>query len=166
MSQTQTRTLTITPRDEREIVMTRAFDAPRRLVFDAWTKPELSRRWFGPRSWQLMECEIDLREGGSWRYVMHGPEGAIMVMHGVFAQVVVPERLVSTESFDDDWTGGETLVTSAFDEHGGVTTVTSTTVYASRAARDAALESGMERGVAEGYDRLAELLALTDGLSS
>ena len=155
----QTRTLTVTPLDEREIVIIRSFDAPRQLVFDAHTTPALLRRWLGPRTWELTECEIDLREGGAWRYVMRGPEGAGMVMRGVFREIVVPERIVTTESFDDNWTGGETLNTTAFDEEDGVTTVTVTVLYASTEARDGALASGMEHGMAEGFSRLDDLLA-------
>jgi uncharacterized protein YndB with AHSA1/START domain len=156
---TGTRTLTIAPQGEREILIRRAFAAPRRLVFAAYTTPDLLRLWLGPRTWEMSVCEIDLRPGGAWRYVMHGPDDAEMVMTGVYREVVPPERLVTTESFDDDWTGGETLNTTVFDEDDGVTTVTTTVVYASAEARDGALRSGMEHGVAEGFDRLDQLLA-------
>ena len=156
---TGTRTLSIAPQGEREIVIRRAFDAPRRLVYEAYTTPALLRRWLGPRTWEMTVCEIDLRVAGAWRYVMHGPDGAEMTMRGVYREVVPPERLVTTERFDDDWTGGETLNTTLFDEHDGVTTVTTTVVYPSAAAREGALASGMEHGMAEGYERLDEVLA-------
>lgn len=155
----ETKSLKVAPLGEREIAITRAFGAPRRLVFDAWTKPELLRRWFGPRTWELTVCEIDLREGGAWRYVLRGPEGADMVIRGVYCEVVTPERLVTTESFDDDWTGGETLVSTVFTEQEGVTTVTTTVLYSSADARDAAMASGMEHGMTESYERLDEVLA-------
>lgn len=156
---TGTKTLTVAPQGERDILIRRAFVAPRRLVYDAYTTPDLLRRWLGPRTWEMTLCEIDLREGGAWRYVMRGPEGAEMVMHGVYREVIPPERLVTTEAFDDNWTGGETLNTTVFDEHDGVTTVTTTVVYASAEARDGVLGSGMEHGMAEGFDRLDQILA-------
>ena len=158
----QTRTLTVEPVGEREIVIIRSLDAPRELVFRAHTEPALLRRWLGPRTWELTECEIDLRDGGAWRYVMSGPDGAGMVMRGVYREVSPPARLVTTESFDDDWTGGDTINTTTFDEVDGVTTVTISVMYASPEARDGALASGMEAGLAEGYGRLADLLTETE----
>jgi uncharacterized protein (TIGR03086 family) len=155
-------TLKVTTPTEREVVMTRVFDAPRRLVFDAWTKPELLERWLlGPDGWSLVVCEVDLKVGGAYRFVWRGPDGAEMGMRGVYREIVPPERLVSTELYDEDWTGGETLITTVLAEQGRKTTLTSTVRYASREARDAALSTGMEQGVAASYDRLAELLAST-----
>src|SRR3981081_998521 len=104
-----TGTLKVTPPSDREIVLTRVFDAPRTLVYDALTKPELLKRWFGPRGWSLTECDVDLRVGGAWRFVLSGPEGAKMVMHGVYRELVRPERDVHTERMDDY--PGEALVT-------------------------------------------------------
>src|SRR5262245_31825676 len=92
--------LKVTTPSDREIALTRTFDAPRRLVFDAYTKPELLMRWFGPRDWKLIVCDIDLRVGGSWRFVMRKDDGTEMGMSGVYQEIVAPERLVSTESFD------------------------------------------------------------------
>lgn len=155
----QTTTLHVEPVGERAIRIVRSFRAPRQLVFDAHTKPELLRRWMGPASWAFAECAIDLRPGGTFRHVMDGPEGARMVMRGEFREVDVPSRIVSTESFDDDWTGGETVNTTTFDEVGGITTVTVFVEYASAASRDGALATGMEAGMAEGFDRLDALLA-------
>ncbi|MPZ23392.1 MAG: ATPase [Dehalococcoidia bacterium] len=139
--------------------MTRVFDAPRRLVFEAWTKPELLQRWLlGPEGWSMPVCEVDLREGGSFRFVWRNDDGREMGMGGVYREIVPPERLVHTELFDEDWTEGETVVTTVLTEDGGKTTMTSTVRYSSEAARDAALATGMTDGVAVTYDRLAELL--------
>jgi uncharacterized protein YndB with AHSA1/START domain len=155
-------TLQMTTPSEREIAMTRVFDAPRRLVFDAWTKPELLKRWLGVRGgWSFAVCEVDLRVGGAYRFVWRGPNGKEMGMGGVYREIVPPERLVATEEFDDPWYEGEALYTTVFVEKGGKTTVTTTVLYASRDVRDSVLKSPMERGVAESYDRLAEILAST-----
>ena len=152
-------TLEVTTPSDREIAMTRVFDAPRRLVFDAWTKPELLKRWLGVRAgWTMEVCEVDLRVGGGYRYVWRGPDGD-MGMRGVFREVVRPERIVSTEVFDDPWYAGEAVDTLVMVEQGGKTTVTTTVRYASQQVRDAVLGSGMSRGVAESYDKLAEVLA-------
>lgn len=157
---TETGTLQITTPSEREIVMSRVFDAPRNLVFDAWTKPELLERWLGVRGgWSMVVCEVDLRVGGAYRFVWRGPDGAEMGMGGVYREIVAPERLVATESFDDPWYPGEALDTTVLVEEGGKTTATTTVLYESEEIRDAVLESGMARGVAESYDTLAEYLA-------
>ncbi len=152
-------TLQITTLSEREIAMTRVFDAPRRLVFDALTKPELVKRWLGVRGgWSMSVCEIDLRVGGSLRYVWRkDAKGIEMGMRGVYREIVPPERFVHMESFDDY--PGESQVTAVFVEQGGKTTLTATVLYPSREVRDAVIKSGMEHGAAETYDRLAELLA-------
>jgi len=159
------RTLQVTTPTDREIVMTRVFAAPRRLVFDAWTKPELLTRWLGARDWSMAVCEIDLRVGGAYRFVWRGPDGTEMGMGGVYREIVRPERLVNTETFDDPWYAGEALDTLALTEQGGTTTATTTVLYESRDVRDAVLKSPMDKGVAEGYDRLAELLASAEGPS-
>lgn len=152
-----TGTLKVTTPTEREIVLTRVFDAPRRLVFDALTKPELLKRWFGPRGWSLLVCEVDLRVGGAWRFVLRGPNGTDMGMRGVYREIVPGERSVHTEIFDDY--PGESLVTSVLVEDRGRTTLTGTVLYASPEIRDAVINSGMEHGAAESYDKLAEHLA-------
>lgn len=155
-----TGTLKVTTPTDREIAMTRVFDAPRRLVFDAWTKPELLKRWLGVfGGWSLEVCEIDPKMGGAYRFVWRGPDGSRMGMRGVYREVVPPERLVATESFDDPWYPGEALDTTVLVEQGGKTTLTTTVLYESREARDIALRSDMEHGVAASYDNLAELLA-------
>ena len=116
---TSTTTFDVAAQGEREIVITRAFDAPRELVYRAFTEPALLKRWLGPRVWELTECAIDLRPGGAWRYEMRGPVGATMVISGTYQEVDPPARLVTTEVFDDDWTGGETRNTTTFDEREG-----------------------------------------------
>src|SRR5437899_5503263 len=152
-----TGTLKVTTPTEREIVLTRVFDAPRSLVFDAMTKPELLKRWFGPRGWSLVVCEVDLKVGGAWRFVLRGPDGTEMGMRGVYREIVPPERSVHTESFDDY--PGESQVTAVFVEQHGKTTLNATVLYPSKEVRDIVIQSGMEHGAAESYDKLAELLA-------
>ena len=152
--------LKITTPSDREIAMTRVFDAPRDLVFDAWTKPELLKRWLGVfGNWSFAVCEVDLRVGGKYRYVWRGKDGKEMAMGGVFREIVRPERLVVTEKFDDPWYPGDAQDTTVFVEKGGKTTVTTTVRYASKEARDGVLKSPMETGVAQSYDKLAEELA-------
>jgi uncharacterized protein YndB with AHSA1/START domain len=151
-------TLTVTTPTDRQIVLTRVFDAPRRMVFDAFTRPELLRRWFGARGWNLVVCEVDLRVGGSWRFVSRGPDGGHMGQGGVYREIVPPDRLAYTEMFDDQSYPGESLITHDFVEQDRRTTLTSTLLYATREGRDTVLRYPMARGVAESYDRLAELL--------
>ena len=161
-------TLKLTTPGEREIVMTRVFAAPRQLVFDAHTKPELVRRWLlGPPGWSMPVCEIDLRVGGKYRYVWrHDTNGTQMGMGGVYREIRAPERLVHTEKFDEAWYPGEGVGTLVLVELGGRTTLTHTMRYESREARDAVLKSGMEKGVTASYDRLAELLASTSAATT
>lgn len=155
-----TGTLTLTTPSDREIVATRLFDAPRAQVFDALTRPEVLRQWFfGPPGWSLAVCEVDLTVGGAYRYVWRSPDGVEMGMGGVHRDIVRPERIVCTQLFDEDWTGGETVGTLLLTERDGQTTLTNTLLYSSREARDAVLRTPMEHGMAMGYDRLAELLA-------
>lgn len=155
--------LKLTTRGDREIVMTREFNAPRQLVFDAFTKPELIRRWLlGPDGWSMPICEVDLRVGGKYRYVWRKDEGGQeMGMGGVFREIDRPKRIVNTEVFDEPWYPGEGLNTTEFIEREGKTTVTQTLLYISRDARDGVLKSGMESGVRRSYDRLEEMLAST-----
>lgn len=154
----ESRTLKITTPSDRELAMTRTFDAPRNLVFDAWTKPELLKRWLGVfGSWQLAICEVDLRVGGKYRFVWRGP-GKEMGMGGVYREIVPNERLVSTEQFDDPWYEGEAVGTVTFVERGGKTTVTQTVRYDSREIRDKVLKSPMEGGVNQSYNKLEEVL--------
>lgn len=151
--------LQVTTPSDREIAMTRVFDAPRSLVFDAFTKPELLKRWLGFRGgWTFAVCEVDLKVGGKYRYVWRGPKGQEMGMGGVFREIARPERIVCTEKFDDPWYEGEAIDTMTFVERNGKTTTTTTVLYASKKVRDAVLKSPMDKGVAEGYDNLDEVL--------
>ncbi|GAA4052098.1 SRPBCC domain-containing protein [Nonomuraea soli] len=143
-----------TPTD-RSIVITRAFDAPRALVYDAWTKPDLLMRWYGADGWRLVECEIDLRPGGRWRYYSIGPGGEGMGSSGVYREVVPGERLVTTEVFDEQSYPGEALNTIEFT---GDTLVTITLTYDSRAIRDIQLRYPMERGITQAFRRLDRVL--------
>jgi len=150
--------LEVSTPSEREIRMTRQFNAPRQMVFDAMTKPELMKRWFhGPDGWTLEVCEVDLRVGGGYRYVWHGPDGKPMGMSGTYKEVVVPERIVNTEKFDQF--GEEAIGTLILTEAHGTTSLSLTMKYSSRETRDAMLRTPMEKGVAAGYDRLEKLLA-------
>lgn len=154
--------LQVTTPSEREIALTRVFDAPRRLVFDALIKPELIRRWLlGPPGWTMVVCEMDAKVGGAYRYVWHNVDGRQMGMGGVIREIVAPERLVATEKFDESWYPGEALDTTVLVEQGGKTTLTITVLYESREARDAVLKTPMAQGMDLGYDRLAKLLAST-----
>jgi uncharacterized protein YndB with AHSA1/START domain len=157
--------LSVTARGDREIVMARAFDAPRRLVWDAWTRPELFVRWFGSRDWTVHVSEMDVRAGGSYRYVMRRADGSQeMVMRGQYREVVPPERLVTTEAWEGftetGWRPEDATVTTALlTERDGRTTWTATMLYPSKQVRDAALDlQPAWTGVGEGYDRLAALL--------
>ena len=154
-----TGTLEVTTPSERAIVLTRVFHAPRSMVFDALTRPELLKRWFGPRGWTLAVCEVDLRVGGKWRFVLRGPDGREMGMSGIWRELSPPGRIVHVEMFDDY--PGESLVTTILTERDGKTTMTATAEYESQSVRDAVIRSGMEHGAAESYDKLAELLAET-----
>jgi uncharacterized protein YndB with AHSA1/START domain len=146
-----------TPSD-REIVTTRVVAAPRRLVFLAHTDPAHVPHWMlGPGGWTMPICEIDLRPGGAWHFVWRTSDGSEMSMRGVYQEVVPYERIVCTESWGDDWP--ETLNTLMLSEQDGKTTITQHVLYPSKAARDAALKTGMQEGVTQSYDRLAGYLA-------
>ena len=154
---TNTGTLQVTTPTDREIVMTRVFDAPRRLVFEAWTNPERVARWMlGPEGWTMPVCEIDLRPGGAWHFVWRRSSGTEFEMRGVYREIAPPERLVTTESWGGNWP--ETLNTLLLSEENGQTTVTETVLFPSKEARDAALETGMTDGVSRSFDRLDENL--------
>lgn len=156
-----TSSLQVTTPSDREITMTRVFDAPREMVFEALTRPELLKRWLlGPDGWSLDVCEIDLKVGGAYRYMWRREaDGTEMGMSGVYREIAPPERIVATEVFDQAWYPGEAVGTTVLTEQGGRTTLTNTMMYASQEARDGVLKSGMEDGVSVSYDRLAEVLA-------
>jgi uncharacterized protein YndB with AHSA1/START domain len=148
-----------TPSD-REIALRRSFDAPRALVWKAYTTPDLVKRWLGAfGDWSLEVCEMDLRPGGSYRWVWRKAGGGQMGVRGIFMEVVAPERIVSTEQFDDPWYEGEGQVTATFVEDRNKTTLTLKIRYISKAVRDSVLKSPMEHGVAASYDKLAEVVA-------
>ena len=155
-----TKTLQVTTPSDREVVFTRAFEAPRELVFEAWTNPEHVRHWWGLRGSTMVLCEADVRPGGSWRYVTTAEDGAEVPFTGVYQEVTPPERLVYTEMYDvEPFNSGDPAVnTATFTQEEGGTLVTVTTVYPSKEVRDFALSTGMEAGAAESYDRLAEHL--------
>lgn len=140
------------------VITRRTLDAPRELVFDAWTKPEHVKRWLGPRSLTMTVCEIDLRVGGKYRWVYRAPDGKEFGFHGVFREIVRPSRLVSTFVFEP-FPNEEALDTLTLEETDGKTLATTHSVHKSIAARDAHVAGGMEAGMSEGYARLDELLA-------
>ena len=140
--------------------MTRVFDAPRRMVFDAWTRPELLKRWLGIfGGWTLPVCEVDLRVGGAYRFIWRRADGTEMAMGGIYREIAPPERIVTTETFDDPWYPGGAVSTMVLTEQGGRTTLTNTILYDSKEIRDAVLKSPMETGLSASYDKLAEVLA-------
>jgi len=151
---------TITTPTDREVHITRVFDAPRNLVFAAFTQPEILKRWLQAPGRTMTICEIDLRTGGAYRWVWSGPGKKDVGMRGVYREVTPPERFVRTETWED-WDAGEVLVTTVFEEQNGKTILQSTVLFPTRAVRDEVLKSGLERGTQENFGRLAELLAST-----
>jgi uncharacterized protein YndB with AHSA1/START domain len=156
MSQTGSGRLTVTTPSDREIVLTRVFDAPRALVFEAHTTCEHIRRWWGRGN--PLDCEIDLRPGGRWRFVEHAPDGTDHGFRGEYREIVAPERIVQTFEYEG-WPGKVSVETLVLEEHDGKTTLTVTSVFDSVEDRDGMLQSGMETGASESMDALAELLA-------
>jgi uncharacterized protein YndB with AHSA1/START domain len=140
-------------------VLTRLFDAPRRLVFDAMTKPEHVRRWWGilDDKHSVPVCEIDLRPGGAWRFVGRGPEGDFPAFYGTYSEIAPPERLVYTEFFEPFPDVGS-VITTVFTEENGKTRMTVTCLYSSLDVRDMVLSTGMSKGAGISYDRLEDLV--------
>lgn len=137
--------------------MTRVFDAPRRLVWEAWTNPKHVPHWLlGPEGWTMPVCEIDLRPGGAWHFVWRRSDGSEMEMRGLYKEIIAPDRLVTTESWGGDWP--ETVNTLTLSEKNGKTMMTQTVLYPSKEARDAALKTGMKDGASESFDRLSRHL--------
>jgi len=164
---TGTRAMQVTTNGETDVVVTRVFDASRALVFDCFTRPELVPRWLlGPPGWTMPVCEIDLRVGGRYHYVWRNPERGDMGVSGTYRELAPPERIVHTELFDEDWSKGGAVVTTVFTEADGKTMVTMTIRFTSAEAREAALATGMTRGMAQSYDRLDEVLAGEQGESA
>ena len=151
--------LKVTAQGEREIVMTRVFNAPRNLVYRAFTQPELLKRWLGVfGGWSLAVCEIDLKVGGRYRWVWRNVDGTEMGVSGIYKEVVPNERIVSTERFEQTWYPGEAIGTVVLTEQDGQTTLQQTLLYESREARDGVLKSPMEQGITQSYNQLAVVL--------
>jgi uncharacterized protein YndB with AHSA1/START domain len=155
---------TVTLPNDLDVVVVRAFNAPRTLVFDAWTKPALIQRWMlGPPGWTMPVCEMDVRPGGKFTWRWRSEEnGAEFGFTGEFREVVRPSRLVHIERFEPGDVGGEmgeALVTSEMTEKSGVTTHKMTIHYESKEVRDAALKTGMTDGMEQSYQKLDEVLA-------
>jgi uncharacterized protein YndB with AHSA1/START domain len=153
------KTLKITTPSDLEFSMIREFDAPRHLVFDAMTKPEHFPRWFECDAFSMPVCEINLRVGGAYRFVMRSAEGVESTLQGTYVEVVRPDRVAFTERFSmPGFTSDEYKVTSTFVESGGKTILTTTILHKTKENRDGHLNSGIEKGVEPAYDRLAELV--------
>jgi uncharacterized protein YndB with AHSA1/START domain len=149
----KTYTTTFTTPTDREVVMTRVVNAPRRLVWDAWTNPQHLPHWMtGPDGWTMPVCEIDLRPGGAWHFVWRSADGGEMEMRGEYREVSPYDKLVSTESWGGPWP--ETLNTLLLTEKDGKTTISQRILYPSKEARDAALQTGMKEGASMSFDRL------------
>ena len=149
--------LTVATPSDREIVMTRVFDAPRDLVFEAHTSCEHMSQWWGPRRYEIASCEMDFRPGGAWRIVHRGADGDEHGFRGEFREIVRPERIVWTFEFEG-MPGHVSVDTVTFEEHDGKTTLTATSVFDTVEDRDGMLQSGMQEGAAETWDRLEEYL--------
>ncbi len=154
--------LTVATPNDFDVVCTRIFDAPMRLVFDCHTRPALVKRWLlGPPGWSMPVCEIDLRPGGRFRYLWRNDEsGKEFALNGTYREIVAPARIVHLESFEGE-DMPKALVTTVLAERDGRTIMTLTISYPSRAIRDAALATGMTGGMAESYDRLDGMLGET-----
>ena len=155
-------TATVTLPTDEQILITRDFDAPRHLVYEAWTTPELVRRWWHAKRGEMTVCEIDLRVGGTWRYVMVADGGMEVGFHGEYREIVPNERLVSTETYEGLPEGvseeeGTTLNTATFTEVDGRTRLTILVQAPNRESRDAIIESGMEAGMQDAMDLLEEI---------
>lgn len=151
-------TYKVTTPSDREIRLTRLFDAPRELVWEAMSKPEHIKRWWGclGEGYSVPVCEVDLRPGGAWRFVNRTPKGEMAAFYGVYREIVPPERVVFTEVFEPFPDSGS-VVTSVLTEENGKTRLTVTCLYPSVEVRDMVLQTGMERGAGISYDRLEEV---------
>lgn len=163
MSGSGSHELTVTMPSDTEIVMSRTFDAPRDLVFEAHTSCEHLSRWWGPKKYEVVSCEVDFRPGGTWRIVHRGPDGDEIAFFGDYLEIVRPERIAWTFAFEgltgqEGLSGGPGPETMVFEEHDGTTTITTTSTFPSAEVRDLVLESGMEEGAVETYDRLDDYL--------
>jgi uncharacterized protein YndB with AHSA1/START domain len=157
-----TGTATVSLPSDTQILITRTFDAPAELVFRAWTTPELVERWWGSKESPLVVCDIDLRVGGSWRYVTREPSGTEFGWHGTYHEIRPPHRLVSTEVWEG-YPEGEAVNTMTLNEVDGATTMTVLVQHSSQENRDGHISSGMESGMRVVFDRLDLVL---DGLKA
>jgi uncharacterized protein YndB with AHSA1/START domain len=146
---------------DRELVVRRTFNGPAKIVFDAWTRPELLKRWWAPRSYgvSLFECESDLRDGGAYRYAFGRDPANPEVFSGRYLEVRPPSRLVLTQIYERMRDAGEAVVTATFEEHQGRTHLVLHQLYPSKEALEGALASGMESGMRITLDQLDELVA-------
>ena len=151
--------LTITTPGDRQIVVTRSFDAPRDLVFLCYSRPELLRRWYGMPDWTTFVCEIDFRVGGKWRIGQRSPDGYELASQGLYTAIAAPETIEQTEYYDDNWTQGGTVNLLSLTEARGVTTATMTITFTTPEARAAAVATPMATGMEIGFTRLDDLLA-------
>jgi uncharacterized protein YndB with AHSA1/START domain len=153
-------TTTVERRSDRELVVIRSFNGPARIIFDAWTKPELLKRWWAPRSHgvSLFSCEVDVRVGGRYRFEFGRDPKQPMVFSGTYSEVVPPSRLVFTQLFEQMRSAGEAIVTATLEETGAKTRLVVHQLYPSKEALDGAVASGMEKGMRETYEQLEDLL--------
>ena len=154
--------MTLTLVSDTEVAVTRAFDAPRSLVFEAWSSCEHMEHWWGPRGFTLTECQIDLRPGGAYRFVQLAPDGTSHVFKGVYREIAAPERVVFTQIYEP-YPDQEMVVRTTLTERDGKTDLSQTLRFSSKEARDGMIASGMEWGQAQSLDRLDELLAELGG---
>jgi uncharacterized protein YndB with AHSA1/START domain len=162
MAATSSGTATVTLPTDEQILITREFDAPKHLVYEAWTTPELVKRWWNAKRGEVTVAEIDLRVGGKWRYVMVADDGTEVGFHGEYREIVPNERIVSTEVYEGLPEGvseeeGSTLNTATFAEADGRTTVTILVQAANKVSRDAIIDSGMEAGLQDALDLLEQV---------
>jgi uncharacterized protein YndB with AHSA1/START domain len=156
MAATTSRTATVTLPADDQILVTREFDAPRQLVYKAWTTPDLVKRWWHANRGTATICEIDLRVGGTWRYVMVTDDGFEVAFHGEYREIVPGERIVSTEVYEG-MPEAESVNTVTFGEAGGRTTLTILGQYSSKEHRDAHIASGMEAGLQDAMGLLEQV---------
>ena len=156
MSVASSGTASVTLPTDEQILITREFDAPKHLVYKAWTTPELVKRWWHANRGEMTTCEIDLRVGGTWRYVMVADGGLEVGFHGEYREIVPNERLVSTEVYEG-FPEGEALDTLTLTEDDGRTTLTILVEHSSKEHRDAHIESGMEAGMQDAMDLLEQV---------
>jgi uncharacterized protein YndB with AHSA1/START domain len=150
---TTTNSAKVTLPADTQILITREFDAPRHLVWKAYTTPDLIARWWGGEHGKVTSVEVDLRVGGTWRYVLAANEGFEVAFHGEYREISEPERLVNTEIYEGA-PEGVGVVTTTLTESDGRTTLTQLCEYGSREVRDAVIDSGMESGMQESMDAL------------